>query len=114
MGDLFPQAVWVDECRPGYTLAAHLAEVLTAEVDTVLLQNHGVFFAANDAERLDTMLREMLAVLQRDTDNARLLWTDAEKVAKYAASFGGQRPMAAEMVDFIKNWEAESYRKSKA
>ncbi|MBR3844660.1 MAG: hypothetical protein IKM39_04055, partial [Clostridia bacterium] len=49
-----------------------------------------------------------------DNDNARLLWEDAKKIAKYTASFGGQRPMAQEMVDFIRNWEAESYRRKQS
>lgn len=146
---LFPNAVWVDECKPGYTLAIKLFKAITDNVDTVLLQNHGVFFAADTPEELDVMLKNMLSTLGDeiaknydasfdkepslehpftpdhivycgvgptlpDTDNARLLWEDAKKIAKYSASLGGQRPMADEMVDFIKNWEAESYRKSKA
>ena len=37
---------------------------------------------------------------------------DAMKVATYAEAFGGARPMAQELVDFIVGWEVESYRKS--
>jgi len=146
---LFPNAVWVDECKPGYTLAIKLFKAITDNVDTVLLQNHGVFFAADTPKELDVLLKNMITTLQGeieknynpdfdiapslehpftpdhivycgtgptlpDNDNARLLWEDAKKIAKYSASFGGQRPMADDMVDFIKNWEAESYRKSKA
>lgn len=142
---LFPNAVWVDECRPGYTLAMEVSKVINDSVNTVLLQNHGVFFAADTPEELDVMLTDMIKVLEQavaenydaardtapsldrpftpdhivycgvgptlpDTDNARLLWEDAKKIAKYTASFGGQRPMAPDMVDFIRNWEAESYR----
>lgn len=146
---LFPSAVWVDECRPGYTLAMEVSKVLTQGVNTLLLQNHGVFFAADTPEELDVMLQDMIKVLQAeidknynaafdkapaldkpftpdhivycgtgpalpDTDNARLLWEDAKKIAKYTASFGGQRPMAEEIVDFISHWEAESYRQKQA
>lgn len=146
---LFPNAVWVPECRPGYTLAMKLASALNDSVNTVLLQNHGVFFAADSVEELDVLLKDMMAVLDKeiaekydasldkeprleapftpdhivycgvgptlpDNDNARLLWEDAKKIAKYTASFGGQRPMAPEMVEFIRNWEAESYRRKQA
>lgn len=38
------------------------------------------------------------------------VWLDAVKISVYAQSFGGLRPMAPEMVDFIANWEVESYR----
>ena len=146
---LFPDAVWVDECRPGYTLAMEVSNLLTKGVNTLLLQNHGVFFAADTPEELDAMLKDMIKVLQEeidknytaafdkapaldkpftpdhivycgtgpdlpDTENARLLWEDAKKIAKYTASFGGQRPMAEEIVDFISHWEAESYRQKQA
>lgn len=144
--ELFPGAAWVDERRPGYTLAMNLARRVSGGADTVLLQNHGVFFAADTPEELDRMLREMLAALEAafqagydaaldlppalerpftpdhivycgtgpalpDTENARLLWRDAEKIAHYAAAFGGQRPMSEDLVSFIVHWEAESYRK---
>lgn len=146
---LFPDAVWVDECRPGYTLAMEVSNLLTKGVNTLLLQNHGVFFAADTPEELDAMLKDMIKVLQEeidknytaafdkapaldkpftpdhivycgtgpdlpDTENAHLLWEDAKKIAKYTASFGGQRPMAEEIVDFISHWEAESYRQKQA
>lgn len=146
---LFPDAVWVDECRPGYTLAMILAGAINEKVNTVLLQNHGVFFAADTPAELDILLKNMMKTLQEeidknydasldkepalerpfspdhivycgigpelpDNDNARLLWEDAKKIAKYTASFGGQRPMAQEMVDFIRNWEAESYRRKQS
>lgn len=146
---LFPDAVWVDECRPGYTLAIEVSKVLSENINTVILQNHGVFFAANTPADLDVLLKNMMNILKEevdknynaeydappclekpftpdhivycgvgpelpDTDNARLLWEDAKKIAKYTASFGGQRPMAPDMVEFIRTWEAESYRQKQA
>ncbi|MCL2343505.1 MAG: class II aldolase/adducin family protein [Firmicutes bacterium] len=62
---LFPEALWVPECRPGYTLAKLLSERMRPGTDTVLLQNHGVFFAADGAEELDKMLNHMLGVFER-------------------------------------------------
>ena len=114
--------------------------------DTVLLQNHGVFFAADDPEKLGTMLNSMLKAIDKaieegydkkldvppkiekpftpdhlvycglgpvlpDTEAARQSFESAKKIARYAASFGGQRPMSDEMIDFISHWEAENYRR---
>ena len=49
-----------------------------------------------------------------ETANARLLYRDAQKINWYAKAFGGPLPLNKELVDFILNWEAESYRKKKA
>jgi len=145
---LFPEAIWVPACKPGYTLAKLLSDKLTAETDTVLLQNHGVFFAAETPEKLAELLENMLTKLKAclpgalpeelpeaditrpftpdhivycglgpvlpDTDNARLLYRDAQKITWYAQSFGGPLPLSQELVDFITHWEAESYRKKKS
>lgn len=54
----------------------------------------------------------MLAVGNNEK-NAQVVsdvWLDAVKISVYAQSFGGVRQMAPEMVDFIANWEVESYR----
>ena len=61
---LFPKALWVDACKPGYTLAKLISTQMTAETDTVLLQNHGVFFAAETPEGLAALLEGMMATLK--------------------------------------------------
>ena len=38
------------------------------------------------------------------------VWLDAIKIYAYSKSFGGVRHMAPHMVEFITNWEVESYR----
>ena len=38
------------------------------------------------------------------------VWLDAIKILVYSNSFGGVRQMDPKMVDFIANWEVESYR----
>ncbi len=145
---LFPEAIWVDACRPGYTLAKHLADRIGPETDTVLLQNHGVFFASDSPEGLSVLLNSMIEKLKAqlpgplpeelpeadlakpftpdhivycgigpelpDTANARLLYRDAQKITWYSEAFGGPQPMTQELIDFILNWEAETYRKKQA
>ena len=136
---LFPDALWVPECRPGYTLAKLLSERMRSGTDTVLLQNHGVFFAADDAVALDRMLNGMLDTIVEcilppldqpftpdqivycgvgpelpDNGTAHAVYADAAQIAQYSNYFGGPRPMSPELKDFIVNWEAESYRKSKS
>ena len=66
---LFPDALWIPETQPGYTLA-HLcserikeAEAKGARVYLIFLQKHGVFFAADYEETLDArFLRVMITV----------------------------------------------------
>lgn len=47
---------------------------------------------------------------KKEADTAAIVFEDAVKIAVYAGSFGGPLPLDDEMTDFIKNWEAESYR----
>ena len=47
---------------------------------------------------------------QKGSETAVALFNDAMKIAVYADSFGGAKPMSADLTDFIVNWEAESYR----
>ncbi len=54
----------------------------------------------------------MLAIgnSEKDAITVTDVWLDAVKISVYAQNFGGIRPMAPDMVDFIVNWEVESYR----
>lgn len=47
---------------------------------------------------------------KKDAETAATLLLDAAKIAVYASQMGGLRPMTPEFVDFIVNWETESYR----
>jgi len=60
---LAPDAVWVEECEPGYILAANCREKLQAhkaasgqDAAVVFLQNHGIFFAADSEEALHSLV----------------------------------------------------------
>ncbi len=46
----------------------------------------------------------------KGSETAVALFNDALKIYTYSKSFGGKRPMTDELIDFIVNWEAESYR----
>lgn len=54
----------------------------------------------------------MLAVdfSPKGSETAAALFNDAMKICTYSKSFGGARPMTTDLIDFIVNWEAESYR----
>ncbi len=47
---------------------------------------------------------------EKDVKTVTSVWLDAVKISVYAENFGGVRHMAPDMVDFIVNWEVESYR----
>lgn len=49
-------------------------------------------------------------VSESGSENASMLFNDALKIACFAESFGGGKPMTDDLTDFIVNWEAESYR----
>jgi len=46
----------------------------------------------------------------KEARTAGLMFLDAMKIAVYAGSFGGYRPLPGEFTNFILNWEFESYR----
>ncbi len=46
----------------------------------------------------------------KDADTAAEVFMDGVKIAVYAESFGGARPLNDELSLFIQNWEVESYR----
>lgn len=46
----------------------------------------------------------------KEAKTAKLLLIDALKIAVYAKAFGGPLHMTRELIDFIVNWEVESYR----
>ena len=63
----------------------------------VAVQNIGIFACGPDSKQAGIV---------------KLLFLDAVKIAIYSKSFGGGKYMPNWLVDFINNWEVESYRKS--
>jgi len=47
---------------------------------------------------------------KKEADTAATVFEDAMKIAAFTAAFGGAQPMTKEKIDFIVNWEVESYR----
>ena len=71
MEKLFPAAVWVDACKPGYILALECKKVMDAykaatgkDCDLLFLQNHGIFFAADTAEAVGALAEKTMAALK--------------------------------------------------
>ena len=69
--ELFPDAVWIPECKPGYTLASLCKKVCAEHEKThcgfpklVFLQNHGVFFAADTTDEIDTLVEHVMGKLR--------------------------------------------------
>ena len=67
-GDSF---IWIDPCKPGLVLAKLCAEKLAAykaatgkDGDLIILENHGIFFAAETPEEIDAMLKDVIAKLE--------------------------------------------------
>lgn len=68
--ELFPGSVWIDEVKPGYTLAA-LCRNVCGEYERasgkfpqlMFLQNHGVFFAGETPEEIDGLVEHVMSTL---------------------------------------------------
>ncbi len=61
----------------------------------IYLENQGYFAVADN---------------KKNSDISKMLLIDSAKIAIFAQNFGGELPMEQEYVDFIVNWEVESYR----
>ena len=91
---LFPDALWVDYCDPGYTLAMRVKTALDAattaggrQPQVIFLQNHGVFVGADSDAEIIGVYDAMLATLR-----AACL---AAGVSVEAPALGGEAPLAA-------------------
>lgn len=92
---LFPQAIWVPNSKPGYTLAMLCMKALAqAKAETgrcpqmIFLENHGVFFAANTTQEIDELVADTMQKIRaelREQPNFDPVQTDAQKVAAISA-----------------------------
>ena len=117
---LFPQAVWVDACKPGYILALECKKVMDVykqetgkDCDLLFLENHGIFFAADTVDQLDVLaegvMNALAAAVKRAPDLEEIT-ADGKKVAEIAEVlaelYGGEQ---AASVAFLANKEILSY-----
>ena len=79
----------------------------TAEAMEAYRLQHGYSPKVVAVEKLGAFL---VGKNKKDAETAATLLLDAAKIAVYASQMGGLRPMTPEFVDFIVNWETESYR----
>lgn len=71
MTALFPEAVWIQECRPGYILAMNCKKALDEYRQShgencrlAFLENHGVFFAGDTVEEIDALVKSVMDTLE--------------------------------------------------
>ncbi len=71
IAQLFPDAVWVPNSKPGYTLAMLCMRLLSqrqAETGVcpqlIFLENHGVFFAADTTEEIDALVERVMGAIR--------------------------------------------------
>jgi len=72
VAELFPDAIWVEETKPGYTLAALCREKIEAYTSEkkaiptlVFLQNHGIFFAGDCEHCLAALVDRVMSALEK-------------------------------------------------
>lgn len=120
MRRLFPAAVWVDACKPGYILALECKKVMEAykaetgkDCNLLFLQNHGVFFAGDTVAELDILTEEVMGKLEAAVKRQPKLNEidfDTKKVADISAAlqslYGEGQPAT---VQFLANPEILSY-----
>ena len=83
-------------CGAGMDFAESADEVAVIRSNVLILKGEGVFTFGDTPKA---------------ADNCMALLKDSMAIAWYAGYFGGEKPMSRELVDFITNWEVESYRK---
>lgn len=120
MKRLFPDAVWVPACKPGYILALDCKKVMDAyKAETgkdcclLFLENHGIFFAGSSTEEVGALAENTMAVLnaavKRHPDMSETEY-ELEKVVAVSpvlrALYGEDKPAT---VKFFANKEIFSY-----
>ncbi|MBR4768878.1 MAG: SDR family oxidoreductase [Lachnospiraceae bacterium] len=88
----FPNAIWVESTKPGYTLSALCKERMDAykkktgvQPEIVILQNHGIFFAADSRSKLDAVVKAFFKKLDafiKEVPDTALIEADEERKAR--------------------------------
>ena len=90
------------------------AKQLALDSEENLEEAFAAFEAANGYKPKITFIKGLgmfaCDATEKTAQTAASVMYDAVKVVCYAESFGGVQPMPAFLIDFIVNWEVESYR----
>jgi len=96
-GRLFPDALWIDYCDPGYTLCMNVRREVEVYRDlhgvdpqVLFIGNHGVFVAADEPEQIADLYGDLFSRLEEEYHRAGMLVTNEpaeapppEKIARY-------------------------------
>ncbi len=68
---------WIPVCKPGYTLSMKCREALGSfktkfqyDCRLIILQNHGIFFAADTLEEMDTLVMDTVSTITKEIKTA--------------------------------------------
>ncbi|MBE6960208.1 MAG: SDR family NAD(P)-dependent oxidoreductase [Ruminococcaceae bacterium] len=120
MQKLFPEALWVDACKPGYILALECKQAMDAykassgkDCNLLFLQNHGIFFAADTVQKLDVLASKVMDTLAAAISRKPNMDDQAYNVEQVAeispvlrALYGENQPAT---VKFVANNEILAY-----
>ena len=109
--------LWIDICKPGYTLARICFEKMNAykeetgkDVQVLLLQNHGIFVAADTVEEIgvlfDSVIEKLEKQVKRTADVSNAVTPEKEQAAEKLSRLLGHRVEvvpAAEADNFVKD-----------
>ena len=91
MESLFPEAVWVEACKPGYILALECKKVMEArkaqtgkDVQLLFLENHGIFFGGDTVQELDVLAARVMDTLAAQIQKQPDMTETPEDTAKTA------------------------------
>lgn len=119
------EIVWVEGVRPGYTLAAYCKNALEAhkaktgkDAQILIMQNHGVFYAADTVEEIDALSKKVMDKLSEQIEKEPSFAPaefDAERAAAIAPAI---RMLFAQdgkaVVEFVCNETTKAFAASKA
>ena len=109
--------LWIDICKPGYTLARICFEKMNAykeetgkDVQVLLLQNHGIFVAADTVEEIGVLFDGVIGKLEKQVkriaDVSDAVTPEKEQAAQKLSSLLGHAVEvvpAAEADNFVKD-----------
>ena len=110
-GELFPEALWVDYCDPGFILAKVVfekcVEYKTAygkDPQVIFLQNHGVFVGADSAEEITAIYDDMMKKLAAYCANKSV---DISEIVPGEADCEAVMAFAPQLRGYLRNTPAD-------